>query len=229
MSETSHITPEKYQRFGKGRADLLKENPDPNYPFPSNERRDEQILNIMSRTKIRLKVKLHIENIEEKQVDEFYIIAASTLWDVCRLLQIPIPHIELSAQWNDRHGRKRHLNADGEVNPRHYAIRISPDYIAEIFESFSDLNRYDLVSFIYHETYHLWQNVHFNTRQNNPKNQSMRDEYAAQIFEYYALRNITPETHRQYLIKMILLALKRFMITMNTPRVSLKRQRDSKA
>ena len=226
MPEVSPDIKAKYERFGSEKSEAL--NDFAKSFLPSNERKDEQIAQIVERMKVRLQLEKHLP--ENSHLDEFYLLAAHSLWDACELLHIPIPRFELIHQWHDQKAKTRN-HAAGHAIAEYYTISLLPTYIEEMLEdSFGLGYQYDLMAIIYHEAYHLWQSIHFPKRYYREKegilrikkqNPTLADEItsigrhelATLLFEHKILGEISPKTHKQFLVKMILILLKKWEIS----------------
>ncbi len=226
MVEVSQDIQAKYQRFGADEREAL--NDLAKSFLPSNERKGEQIEQILEQMDVRMQLEKHLP--EHPHIQEFYSLAANSLWDACELLHIPIPRFELTHQWQDKRARDRE-NAEGSASAGNYAVSLSPKYIEDMMEgSFGPIYQYDLMAIIYHEVYHLWQSIHFPERdtkwrekirkikRDNPTiveeiKSIGRNELATLLFEHKILGEISPDTQKKFLVKMFLILLKKWEIS----------------
>lgn len=224
MVEVSADIQAKYERFGGEKRKAL--NDFAKSFLPSDEKKDEQIARILEHMKVRMQLEKHLP--ENTHLQEFYLLAAHSLWDACELLHIPIPQFELRHQWGNKNIK---VHEEGAADAESYVVKLHPTYIEEMLEgSFGPVYQYDLMAIIYHEVYHLWQAIHFPTRyarwkeriqKIKEKNLTLaeeirstgRNELAALLFEHNMLGEISPNTHKQFLTKMILFLLKKWEIS----------------
>jgi len=221
MVEVSQDIQAKYERFGNETRDAL--NDLAKSFLPSHEKKDEQIAEILEHMEVRMQLERHLP--KNSHLQEFYLLAAHSLWDACELLHIPIPRFELKHEWSNKHIK---VYEEGAADAESYVIKLHPVYIEEMLEgSFGPMYQYDLMAIVYHEVYHLWQSIHFPARYARWKERVQRikkkdptladeiksigrNEFATLLFEHNILEEISPKTHKQFLIKIILILLKKW-------------------
>lgn len=193
MSEIGYDSEaEKYAHFDSERIDTLKKEKT-QATFTNKEEKDSQIIQISETLKRNLKLSQAYK--ENPNIEPFYQECASSVWEACELLKIPLPRIRIGKEDPDAVGN---ANLD-------YEIRITPDYIRERLGSFSYFDKLDLKSFFFHESYHLWQYIHFpNSAQK--ETDSWRLEVGALLFEEKFLKGVSPKTPKEFVAKMLKMA-----------------------
>lgn len=186
MDETSTgDRSEKYSRFESEKIVALEKHP--NADLTSIEKKEDQIREIKDKIQRRLKLK------DGPNKGDFYDECSLGIWEACELLKVPIPGV--------RYGKSKlgDRDIDGSVGSD-YEIRVSPVFVEGIVDRFSYFDRLDLKLFIFHETYHLWQHIHFpNASQGGRK--SNRLEVGALLLEEELIKSLSPETPKEFVSK----------------------------
>jgi hypothetical protein len=182
---------EKYANFDKENTESLRGEPEPFVVFTNKEEKDTQIAQISKNLRGRLNLSRNFK--ENPNIEIFYQECSSDVWEACELLQIPLPGIRLKKERED--------GIAGDATSSH-VIRISPNFVEDLLKSFKYFDKLDLQSFIFHESYHLWQYIHFpNSTQR--ETDSRRPEVGALLFEEKFLKNVSPKTPKEFVSKML--------------------------
>lgn len=176
---------EKYSRFESERIEALEKHP--HAVFTSIEKKEDQV------REIRNKVQRYLRLKDGPNREAFYDECSLDIWEACELLKIPIPGI--------RYGKSKlgGRDIDGSVGFDH-EIRVSPVFVEDVVDRFSYFDRLELKLFIFHEMYHLWQHIHFpNASQRGRR--SNRSEVGALLLEEDLIKNLSPETPKEFMSK----------------------------